>query len=879
MDDAASLAPQLAGLGISHLYLSPILRSTRASTHGYDAVDPTRVDDERGGEEAFERLRLACLEHGLGLVLDVVPNHLAVGSLENPWWASVLRLGPASPWADSFDIHWDAPDADGKVILPVLGAQLDDEIARGALSLERDAGELRARYFDHTWPVRPATAGRLLRSAFEEWPEPTRSAIRELADRFERLEGERPADDPEAGALVAEGLLERVCARDEALAGALDHELSRRSEPDRIRPILDEQHYRPMFWRDGARRLNYRRFFDIDTLAGVRVEDPEVFEATHAKLIELAGRDGVDGLRIDHPDGLRDPRGYFDRLAARAPEAWIVAEKILHPDEDLRDDWSVAGTTGYDALNDALGVLIDPEAEQSLTRLYAEITGADEAFERVEHDAKRHAASEMLVADLARLTGLARAALHSETQATGALGSEPLGDALVELAACVEVYRTYLVPERGEIVGEDERLLRDAAHRAAENRPALSPDPLGRLVEILLDPTGAPGDAGAAAELCARFQQFTAPAAAKGVEDTALYRYNRFAALNDVGGHPGRFGLEPGRFHDRMRARAQRWPAGMLTTSTHDTKRSEDVRARLAVLSEIPDRWADRSRAWLKGMGELGFDGVHANDRYLLVQTLVGAWAIDGERARAYMTKALREAKQRTSWTERDSEYESRVDALVDAVLSDRSMSESIGGFVGEIRGPGRIKSLAQVMLKLTCPGAPDVYQGCELWDLSLVDPDNRRPVDFALRRDLCARLEDMSLAGIWASIHKVDDPGVAKLWLTRTALGVRGREPRAFAPGSGYEPIVVECDAGAARAPALAYARTDDGGQPRVLVVVPRWSMRPHGEARIELPEAPNRAWINVCTGAAHTGGRRDVRDLLGVAPVALLVPEGSEP
>lgn len=778
LDDAAAITPYLRELGVSHVYLSPILQSTKASTHGYDTTDPARIDTERGGPEALDRLLVACREDELRIVLDIVPNHLDVSSIANPYWADVLRNGRHSPHAPMFDIDWD--DNDARVVIPVLGAPLHDEIAAGNIRLADNTGEPTLAYYDHRFPLKPGTDTR--------------------------------AD---------------------------------------VESIADVQHYELAFWREASARVNYRRFFDINTLAGVRVEDPEVFNKTHAIIAELAARDEIDGLRVDHPDGLRDPKGYFGRLVELAPDAWITVEKILEPAESLRSDWPVAGTTGYDFCNDALALLIDPAAEHQFTSLYEGFTGKPRDFSATSYKAKLRAADELLSADNARLVRVLRA--EASADLAPATDSE-LGEAIAVLAASWPVYRTYLVPALPPSE-EDQHTIKAAVSAACARRPELRTR-IGQVAAHLASP----------AEFAARFQQYTAPTTAKGVEDTAFYRDNHFIALNEVGGDPSRFALSVTEFHRRCRERP---PAGMLTTSTHDTKRAEDVRARLAVLSEVPESWAGRAQAWHARHAEAP---ISPDALYRFYQTVVGAWPIEADRAVAFMLKAEREAKRETSWLDQNEGYERGLEAFIRHVYADAEWTAEVDRFVGTIRTQGRIKSIAQTLLRLACPGVPDTYQGCELWDFSLVDPDNRRPVDYAQRRQLLTVLANTSPAAIWRTIGDPADRGLTKLFTTHRALRARKAVPSAFAPGAAYTPIDVR---GRDAARFVSFVRSDTAG-PRACVVATRLTSGGL-DATIELPRtASGHAWRDVLSDRLAGAGSRTAGEILTVAPAALFIDEG---
>ncbi|WP_204332023.1 malto-oligosyltrehalose synthase [Geodermatophilus sabuli] len=746
LDDAASVAGYLADLGVTHAYSSPLLRSAAGSTHGYDTVDHAHIDESRGGRAGFDRLVAALHEQCLGLVLDLVPNHMGVADpAEAPWWWDVLQHGRDSAHADAFDVDWDF--GGGRLRLPVLGSADDVE------KLEVVDGEL--RYYDNRFPIAPGTG----------------------------------AGTPQE--------------------------------------VHDRQHYELVDWRRADADLNYRRFFAINTLAGLRAEDPAVFAATHELVLRLVEDGAVDGLRIDHPDGLADPKGYLDRLAEASGGRWTVVEKILEPGENLPESWATAGTTGYDALAEVDEVLVDPAGEAALTALDAELTGATVDYARLVHDSKREVTDGILGSEVARLV-----------RVIGELpGVDPAQqtEALAELLASFPVYRSYLPDGREHL---------DATVAAVRER---RPD-LGAAVDALH-----PVLSQAGTEAATRFEQTSGPVMAKGVEDSAYYRWARFVALNEVGGDPARFGSTVEEFHAAQAHRRTRYPEAMTTLSTHDTKRSEDVRARLAVLAEIPTEWAELVRHLLARHP--------LSDRplaHLVWQNLVGAWPLSRERAHAYAEKAAREAGTSTTWTDQDEEFEAQLHELVDAAFDDEATNAAIEDVVARIAPFGRSNSLSQKLLQLTMPGVPDVYQGTELWDLSLVDPDNRRPVDYDLRRRLLAGLDG-------GEVPPVDDTGAAKLLVVSRVLRARRDSPELF---SGYEPVAAT---GSAAGHVVAF---DRGGAvsvatrlPVALAAAGSW-----GDTALQLPTG---AWRDLLTGQRH------VSDITGIAmgplldrlPVALLV------
>ena len=876
-DEAAAVAGYLADLGVTHLYSSPILQAAPGSTHGYDVVDHRRVNTDLGGEAGHRRLQSALAAAGLGHVLDVVPNHMAVGvGPDNAWWWDVLENGPAGVYASHFDVDWDPPEAKLRhtVLLPILGDHYGRVLEAGELRLERHAGTFTVRYHEHVAPVAPRSLDRLLSAAAETCGSDELESIAAALGRLPHATAtdresvrERHRDKEVLRARLAE-LLEQQ----PEVAAAVDrrvHEVN--GDWDSLHGLLERQNYRLAYWRTAGRELDYRRFFDVNTLVGVRVEDPQVFEDTHGLVLEWV-RDGVvDGLRIDHPDGLRDPEGYLRCLREATGRAWVVVEKILEPGERLPAGWPVAGTTGYDFLERVGGLFVDPAGRQRLLELYAEVTGEPVDFQEVAHAKKHLVLRDILGADLNRLTAQFVEVCECNRRYRDYTRHQ-LHEVLREVVACFPVYRTYVRPDHATVSETDVAAVEAAVAAAVERRPDLDGELFAFLADLLLlrrrsgSAPGLPSTPGEAeAELVYRFQQVTAPVMAKGVEDTAFYTYVPLASLNEVGGSPGQWSVSVAEFHRRT-AEAQRdWPESMLGTSTHDTKRSEDVRARLHLLSEVPDGWGDAVRRWVKANGRhrTGEGLPDANAEYLLYQTLVGAWPLGPDRAVAYMEKASKEAKARTSWIDPDPAYDAALRSFVEGVLADETFQADLRSFVEPLVEPGRVTSLAQTLVKLTAPGVPDVYQGSELWDLSLVDPDNRRPVDYALRRRLLAELPALDAEAIWARIEH----GLPKLHVTREALHLRRRRPDAFGARGSYEPLAAD---GARAGHVVGYLRGD-----AVAAVVPRLVLGLRGDWADTSLDLPPGRWLNVLTGDHLPGGRVTLAGLLARFPVALLERE----
>jgi (1->4)-alpha-D-glucan 1-alpha-D-glucosylmutase len=864
-DEAAAVAGYLADLGVTHVYCSPYLQAAPGSTHGYDVVDHSQVNEELGGAEAHARMVKTFEQHGLGQVLDIVPNHMAIAGRHNRWWWDVLENGPASVYASYFDVDWDPPEAKlrDRVLLPVLGDHYGRVLEAGEIDLVREGGGFVVRYHEHEAPVAPRSLDDLLARASARCGS---AELESLAAGFGRLPHATLTDRSNIEARhrdkeVLRAQLARLLEEDDEAAAAVDAVVAETSaDADALDQLLERQNYRLAFWRTAGEELDYRRFFDITTLVGLRTEDELVFADTHALLLRWV-RDGqLDGLRVDHPDGLRDPEGYLRRLADATDNAWVVVEKILEPGEQLRPSWPVAGTTGYDFLNLLGGLFVDPAGEAPLTALVTDLTGDEVDWAATVRSKKELVLREVLAADVHRLVG-AFALVCERNRRFRDHTRRELADALREVIVAFPVYRSYVVADRGEVTDDDVAVVTAAVGDARAARPDVDADLFGFLEDLLL--ARITGEA--EADLVMRFQQVTGPAMAKGVEDTAFYTFVRLLSLNEVGGDPGRFGTSVEEFHTACEASASRWPATMLCTSTHDTKRSEDVRARISLLSEIPGHWAETVRRWRAHnephRAEAGPDPA---TEHLLYQTLVGAWPLDEDRALAYIEKATKEAKTYTSWTDPDPAYDEGVAAFVRAIYADPDFGVDLEGFVARLVEPGRVTSLAQTLVRLTAPGVPDTYQGTELWDLSLVDPDNRREVDFDARRRLLHRLSDTQVRISHLSVGKSE--GEAKLWVTHRALRLRKERPELLGPGAAYERLVAT---GASAEHAVAYLR--GGG---CAVVVPRLVLglaaRKWRDTTVELPDGQ---WRDELTGAETSGGLVSVGGLLDAFPVALLV------
>ena len=763
LDRAAGLVDYLHDLGADWVYLSPILRAVDGSDHGYDVASPAEVDPVRGGPAGLKALADAAHARGMGVLVDIVPNHQGVAVPEqNPWWWSLLAEGRDSPYAEAFDVDWEA--GGGKVLIPVLGDGEDE-----AAQLRVEDGTL--RYYENAYPLAEGT-----------WTE---------------------GDDPQ-----------EVHAR---------------------------QHYELVNWRRGDAELNYRRFFTVATLAGVRVEDPRVFDESHAEIKRWIDEGLVDGLRIDHPDGLRDPGEYLDRLRELTGGAYVVVEKILEPGERLPGDWATEGTTGYDALGVIDRLLTDPAGEYALTSLDARLRGGEPVhWAELVHGTKRAMADRGLHAEVRRLARL--------VPPDAGLAHDEAVDGLAEVLANFPVYRSYL-PEGAEH-------LRSALDAARAQRPDLA-DTLGTLGGLLgVDA----GDAAELGELARRFQQTSGMVMAKGVEDTAFYRFPRLTSLTEVGGDPSHFSLAPAEAHAELARRAAEEPLAMTTLSTHDTKRSEAVRARITVLAEAAEQWAGVVGTVKRLADESGTrvgDGPLVN---LVLQAMVGAWPLEQDRLADYALKAAREAGNSTAWTDGDAAFEERLLRFVDQVLHDPERRAVVESFAEHVTAAGWANGLSAKLIQLTMPGVPDVYQGAELWAESLVDPDNRRPVDFAARAGMLARL-DAARPGTPEAVPAVGPDAAAKLLVTSRALRLRRDSPELF---TGYTPLTAS---GPLAGHVFAF---DRGGAVTVATRLPL-GLAARGGFTGETLDLPRGEHLDVLTGRSYTGGTA-LSELLSDYPVALL-------
>ena len=870
-DDAAEIAPYLSELGISHVYCSPYLQAAPGSTHGYDVVDHQRINAELGGAEGHERFSHRLAELGLGQVLDIVPNHMSLGR-ENRFWWDVLENGTSSRYASFFDIDWQPQEERlrNKVLVPILGDQYGRVLQDGGIKITRQGAMFQVECVGQVLPIAPNTLPTILSRAAEYAHSDTLSF---LAASFGRLPAPEYIDRRTILArhrdkMVLCDLLERLCAERPSVCEQIDRAVEElNANIDALDNLLNQQNYRLAYWKAADQQLGYRRFFDVNSLIGLRVEREHVFEETHALVLDWLKRGVLDGVRVDHPDGLRDPLEYLIRLRKQAPEAWIVGEKILEPGEFLPESWPIQGTSGYDFLNTVAAVLIRPEGMAELSAVYSDFIGGTASYHDIMHDKKLNVEQESLASDVNRLTSLFVEICECNRNQRDYTRAE-VRRAVREVAACFRVYRSYVVPDRHEITPQDIDVISQATECAKSKRHDIDSGLFDFMRDVLtMQVTGK-----FETEFVMRFQQFTGPVMAKGVEDTAFYCYNRQTGMNEVGADPGSDGITVEQFHAYCRKMQATHPLTMTALSTHDTKRSDDVRARLAVLTEMPGRFGAAVHRWSRLNAELtgkradGNPIIDRNTEYFYYQTLIGAWPIDADRLKLYMIKAAREAKLQTTWVVNNKEFEDALNSFIDSTLVHAPFIEELQQFVDSVKFAGRINSLAQTLIKYTSPGVPDLYQGGELWDPSLVDPDNRRPVDYRLRCRLLRQMQGMCAGQVMERMEE----GMPKLWTIHHALHLRRERPEWFGAESGYRPLKAT---GAKKSHVIAYLRGDN-----VITVVPRLTVTLAGKWGNTAVALPRGEWTNRLSGRKVQGGGVVLDALLQDFPVALLVREDQD-
>jgi (1->4)-alpha-D-glucan 1-alpha-D-glucosylmutase len=935
--DAERLVPYLHALGVSHVYCAPYLKARAGSTHGYDITDHNALNPEVGDEESFSAFVAALQRHGMGQILDFVPNHVGIGGEENLWWLDVLEYGQSSPYAEFFDIDWEPAKAElrRKVLLPFLGDHYGQVLERGELELRFDSatGSLSIWYHEHRFPITPRSYARVLGTRAGD-PDRGRApddagladlrsvlqALRELAPpgapARRRATLRQQAEEAKAALAALARAQPAIAAHIEGAVGEINGRPGDRQSFESLHRLLEAQHYRLAYWRVAADEVNYRRFFDINELAGLRMEREDLFDLTHRRLFEWVEKGQVHGLRIDHIDGLADPGAYCQRIRERLldPRLYLVVEKILERHEKLRPDWPVDGTTGYEFLNQLNGLFLDPAGEGPLDRVYARFTGRTVSFDDILYVSKKNVMSFLLGSELQVLANQLDRIAESDWR-TRDFTLTSVKEALKEIIACFPVYRTYVSPfgthpdDRREI----ERAVQGGRKRSSDPETSLF-----RWIQQVLagDLLRGPRPYGIQREMArfiTRFQQYTPPVMAKGLEDTSFYRHHRLVSLNEVGGDPRCFARSLEDFHKANAERAACWPRSMLTTATHDTKRGEDVRARINVLSEIPQEWRERVQTWARTNRRFKkiVDGQPAptpDHEYLLYQTLIGSWPVGPEiavpeqlpsyreRIDAYMIKAAREGKESSSWHNPDAAYEGALSGFVQ-----KSLNPSEGGafladllpFARRVEELGATNSLSQLLLKLTSPGVPDIYRGCELWEFSLVDPDNRRPVDYESRVRRLSELKnrlaesDVDTAPEFRALRETWWDGRIKLLVTWRLLEYRREHPELFLDGS-YRPL----PASGERAHHICAFVREDGGSalivvaPRLCARLPRdpppfpLGPRAWGDTAVSCPGSRANLFEDIITGRKYTvkqaDGRAELRaaELLADLPIAAVIP-----
>jgi (1->4)-alpha-D-glucan 1-alpha-D-glucosylmutase len=934
-NDATKILDYLRDLGISEIYASPILTSRRGSGHGYDVTNPNRLDPDLGTEKDFDVFLGELENRGMGLLLDIVPNHMAASS-ENPWWMDVLENGPDSAFSSYFDIDWHPPsrNLDNKILLPVLGRPFGEALDSGEFKLGFHDGKFSIEYFESSFPLAPRTYRSVLgyrinrlRNMLDENAAPYQeyqgivAALSAISDR-DATPIESPSDKRVRFESIRERLRQLAASSSEVVnfiqenVTEFNGKTNDESSFSNLQGLLGEQYYVLTYWQNVNETINYRRFFTITDLVGMRVEDPVVFDATHSLILRLISRGAIVGLRIDHIDGLRDPLGYLNRLQERLAagersigssaaneEAYVLVEKILARNEDLPGDWPVAGTTGYDYLNFANRVMVQPRGAKEIERIYSDFVGRRLKFDDVLYQKKKLVMGTILAVEM-RSLGRQLGELAAQARYARDLPRHELAEALIETTACFAVYRTYV--RNLDLPAEATRVLEEALAQARLRKPSLNPQCFDFLRDVLLLANPAhvlPNHREARLSFVLRWQQFTGPIVAKGLEDTALYVYHPLLSLNEVGGDPAPDAICPQEFFEFIARRNKRWPHSINASSTHDTKRAEDVRARISVLSEVPEEWQKRLNQWaaMNDKYKIADNGPAVPDRneeYFLYQTLLGMWPLDQseipgvlERLQSYAVKATREAMVHTRWTRPNLAHEEGLTKFVASILDAKQNSAFLDDFLQFHRKTafyGMLNSLSLTLLKITTPGVPDFYQGSEMWDLRLVDPDNRGTIDFGRRIESLKKLKDSSTATAELSIELLKNwsDGNIKLYVIWKALDFR-RQSRELFTGGDFIPVEISGE----RADNLtAFFRVHE--KQRALILAPKWLAasgieqdwssvhRFWGNTAVVLPDNELKNWQNALTGEPFTSSSQEARNTLSAAdvlahfPVALLSP-----
>ena len=928
---ATAIVPYLAGLGITHVYCSSYLRAAPGSTHGYDVIDHTRLNPEIGSDEDYRAFNAALKQHNLAHILDTVPNHVGVATNENQWWNDVLENGRDSAHGGYFDVAWDQsarPELNGKILLPGLGKQYGESLQSGELQLSFNpaVGGLFVKFYDHLFPIAPRTYSTVLCTAAEKLSPADKRAVQTILEFADRA----TATD---AASVKQQLAD-LCRGSAAIGKALEQAAGNfAKDPDQLHGLLEKQHYRLASWRVGPDEINYRRFFAINDLAALQMERQDVFEAAHSFILPRLADGTIAGLRIDHPDGLSDPLQYFRRLQAyfllacakqkfsgdaaawqsvrgtllaeleqrveegtyAPPPLYVVIEKILALGEPLPQIWPVDGTSGYDFLDMVNGLFVNASAEEAMDKTYHDLIGDQPSYDEVVIQNKKIVLRQLLPSELARLARMLDR-IGQRNRDTRDFTTSGLAAALTEVIAAFPLYRTYITGP--EISDADKAALHSAIEKAVERNPTVGRQIYDFIESTLLQksfPGATSEDRAAARTFARRFQQLTAPATAKGIEDTTFYQYQRLISLNEVGGEPSKFGISNDELHAYFADRAKKYPYALSTLSTHDTKRSEDVRARISVLADVPEQWREVVSGWFEANGKFrgqtgGLPSPAPDEEYMIYQGLLGAWPVEleggaadeafAERFHAFVLKSIREANVRTTWTAPSEPHESAVKKFVSAVLDPKQSPDfhkTFGPFQQKIAHFGRLASLSQTLLKLTAPGAADTYQGTEMWDLSLVDPDNRRPVDYGVRQQALKAVVSEDADSLFAETKDAR----AKILLHQRVLELRKKHAGLFTAGE-YQPLNAT---GGAAEHVFAFSRTHNGVTAVVAVAKNLAKLTGFDPAKkldgalwqnTALPLPVGKTWHDALSGkSVPTSGSSPLADLFAGRPVVLLISE----
>ncbi len=838
--DCIKVLSYLSELQVTGIYTSSYLKAEKGSTHGYDVVDHQKINDELGGRKGFDKFAEKMKQLSLKHILDIVPNHVSIKSEDNKLWQDVLEKGRDSRFFDFFDINSNPPQKrlQDKILLPVLGGHYSDEIEDSRLTIQLNEGDIKVIYYENCFPLSVKSKKSIIKSGLENFGD---TETNNMAERY-----------------LKESDIAQVFAN-KSLRNCIAKEIEKiNNDKSMLDEILSRQNYLLSYWRAADTDINYRRFFSINDLAGLKVEKKEVFYHVHKLIFELAYSGDIDGLRIDHIDGLYDPKAYLESLRKRVDSKWIIAEKILSPDEKLPENWPIEGTTGYDFLNKVNGLFIYPENKKQFTDLYQKLTGRTKIYEDVLFDKKLDRLNNSFSGEKKRLLEMLEKTAMDNFKYRD-LTLKEISQALETLIASFDVYRTYISTPDFFISDQDRKILEKAITKSKKRRSELS----HLIWEIFEDIFFAKIKNDTAGRFIMAFQQLTGPVMAKGAEDTAFYCYNRFISLNEVGGNPSQFGTSLEDFLCYCSKIQEKWPRTMLTTSTHDTKRGEDVRMRINMLSDIPDTWKNTVENWFEMNKKYHKNNwPDSNSECFLYQTLAGCWPVEKQRITDYMIKVAREAKEITAWKDQNQNYENALREFISGILSDDEFTRSLTKLVEKINYPARICSLAKTLIKCTAPGIPDIYQGSELWNMSLVDPDNRRSVDYEKRKKLFSKLNQLSQNEILNEM----DSGLPKMYVIHKTLQVRNKFPEIFDEDSDFRSVNIS---GEKSHHVIAFSRMD-----KLITLAPRWLIKLKGDWKDTAVTLPEGQWKNIFTDE-EIEGKVLISDLFENFPVTLLLEE----